>query len=391
MSDNLIISKIQLKTENGFNELSGFLDDDYIYFRTPEKFQLYLSAEWFVGVALLEAMASNRSIEVDSQVCISAQLLKQLKEVQAVFTCWNPDLHTVDILGKASIEDRSYSAVGSFFSAGVDSSHTLIRHMDSISHLIMLRVFDMGDDQESWDQRISEQTAFAASLGKSLVPVESNARDWLDDKQIAWGFAHGLLLSAAGTALGLKSLYIGSSHTYDNLFPWGSHVLTDPMWSTESTKVVHDGAAYRRPEKIRKILEYPDVANNLQVCWNNIHQNCGTCPKCIRSMAALYLMGANVQSLPPLQTLDDLKALTPTTQAAAANLEDLILLAKEVGDKKIYKILKKSYNKYQMGQLWSMVDKCLLGGNLRKLYRRIKKPRWLNLRVTLRSPNRGDL
>jgi len=83
--------------------------------------------------------------------------------------------------------------------------------------------------------------------------------------------------------------------------------------------------------------------------------------------------------------------LTPTTEAGSANLEDLIVLAKEVGDEKIYKVLKKHYNKYQRGRLWSMIDKCLLGGNLRKIYRRVKKPKWLELRVTLRSPNRGDL
>ncbi|MBL4670574.1 MAG: hypothetical protein JKY30_15120, partial [Flavobacteriales bacterium] len=264
-------------------------------------------------------------------------------------------------------------------------------HMDSISHLIMLRVFDKGDDQESWDQRVSEQTKFAGLLGKSLIPGESNARDWFDDKQIAWRFAHGLFLSSAGTALGLRHLYIGSSHTYENLFPWGSHVLTDPMWSTESTKIFHDGAACRRPKKILEILESPDVANNLQVCWKNIHQNCGACPKCIRTMAALYLMKSSVKSLPSLQNLSDLKSLVPTNEVSAANLEDLIFLAKEVGDEKVYKILKKNYNKYQVGQLWSMVDKSLLGGNLRKLYRRLKKPKWLTLRVTLQSPSKGDL
>ena len=391
MSNNLKISNTQLKTENGFNELSAFLDDDYIYFRIPEQFQLHLSAEWFIAFALLEAMATNRTIEVDNKISVSAQLLEQLKEVQAIFKCWNPDLHIVDIQAKTSTEDRGYTAVGSFFSAGVDSSHTLTRHMDEITHLIMLRVFDMGDDQASWDQHVATQTAFAKSLGKSLIPVETNARDWADGKQIAWGFVHGLLLSAAGTALGLKRLYVASSHTYEYLFPWGSHVLTDPMWSTESTQVIHDGAACRRTDKTREILKYPDVANNLKVCWNHIHKNCGTCPKCVRSMVIFHLFDENVESLPPLQDISQLKELTPTTEAGSANLEDLIVLAKEVGDEKIYKILKKHYNKYQRGRLWSMIDKCLLGGNLRKIYRRVKKPKWLELRVTLRSPNRGDI
>ena len=391
MSDNLIISNIQLKTEDGFNELGGFLDDDYIYFRVPEKFKLHLSAEWFIGVALLEAMVTNRTIELDDKISISDQLLDQLKEVQSIFTCWNPDLYRVDIQAEKNSEDHEYSAVGSFFSGGVDGSHTLTRHMADITHLIMLRVFDMGDDQVTWDQHVATQTAFAKSLGKSLVPVETNARDWADGKQIAWGFAHGLILSAAGTALGLKRIYIASGHSYEKLLPWGTHPLTDPMWSTESTKVIHDGAACRRTEKIQEILKYPDVANNLKVCWKNIHKNCGVCSKCIRTMTAVFLLGGQIQSLPALRDFSQLKKLTPTNAPSADNLEDLVILAKEVDNRMLYKALKKYYKKYQFSSLWSMMDKCIFGGRVRKLYRSIKKPRWLDLRVTIISPNRGEL
>ena len=391
MNENLIISNIHLKTENGFNVLSGFLDNDYIFLKVPKEFQLHLNVEWFISIALLEAMATNRDIKVDSEVCVSAQLLEKLQEVQAVFSCWNPDLHLVEIQAKTSTKDSNFSAVGSFFSAGVDSSHTLIRHMDDISHLIMLRVFDMGDDQESWDEHVSVQAAFASSLAKTLIPVETNARDWLDDKRIAWGFAHGLLLSAAGAALGLKRLYIASSHTYDYLLPWGSHALTDPMWSTESTKVIHDGAACPRTEKTREILQYPDIANNLKVCWNNIHRNCGTCSKCVRSMTAIYLLGGSTRSLPPLDSLKLLRAIRAKTDSTATSLEDLMFLAKEVNNERVFNILKTYYRKYQISKLWPLVDRVLLGGVFRRLYRRIKKPRWLTLRVTLRSPRRGDI
>lgn len=390
MDKNLTISNIHVKTENDFNELGGYLDGEYIFFRVPKEYPLNLSAEWFISIALLEAMVTNRAINVVGEVGVSAQLLKRLAEVQAIYNCWNPDLHIVDVNAKACMEDHSYKAVGSFFSSGVDSSYTLIKHMDDISHLIILRVFDMGDDQASWDQQISSQRAFAASLGKILVPVETNARDWTDNKKIAWGFAHGLLLSAAGPALGLKKLYIASSHTYDHLLPWGSHVLTDPMWSTESTTVIHDGASCRRTEKTREILGYPEVANNLKVCWNSIEKNCGSCPKCIRTMTAIYLLGGEVKSLPTLESLRSLKALRANTDSAATSLEDLMFLAKEVNNERVYRILRGYYRKYQRGKILPMVDKSYFGGFFRRLYRKIKKPRWLSLRVTLRSPSEGD-
>jgi len=390
MSNSLIISNIQLKNENGFNELGGFLGDDYIFFRVPEKFQLHLSAEWFIGVALLEAMITGKPIEVDNTVPVSQELCNRLHEIQSIFSCWNPRLSIVDVLCQTTSKKESFTTVGSFFSAGVDSSHTLIRRRDDITHLIMFRVFDMGDDQESWDARVDAQNDFARSMGKVLIPVETNARDWTDGKKIAWGFAHGLLLSSAGPALGLKRLYVPSSHTYDELFPWGSHPLSDPMWSTESTQVIHDGAGYRRGEKTQDILKYPEVANNLQVCWKSIHKNCGQCSKCIRSMTAVHLLGGKVESLPALDNLDLLKSLKVKSENDITFLEDAMILAKQAGNEKVYKIFRSYYKRHQISKLWPLIDRHLLGGLLRRTYRAVRKPKWLDLRVTLRSPDRGE-
>ena len=386
-----VIRDISVKVDGGFNVLSAYLDDDYIFFKVPEKFPLFLNAEWFIAIALLDAMVSGRDIEVDARVPVSKAFVDRFGELQAVFSCWNPRLKKIGLSAQVSDRDQCFENVGSYFSAGVDSSHTLVRKGDDISHLILLRVFDMGDDDESWAKRVETQSGFASRWGKVLIPVETNARDWTDDKGIAWGFAHGLLISSAGGNLGMKRLYVPSSHTYDHLFPWGSHPLTDPMWGTESTTVIHHGSDARRTQKTRTILEQPDVANNLKVCWRNIDKNCGECAKCVRTMAAVYLLGKQVDSLPPLQDLGQLKKLRPSTDSAATSLEDLIFLAREVGNEKVYKILKKQYRKYQRSKLTSMMDKSLLDGRLRRLYRSLKKPKWLELRVTLLSPERGDL
>lgn len=189
----------------------------------------------------------------------------------------------------------------------------------------------------------------------------------------------------------MKRLYVPSSHTYDHLFPWGSHPLTDPMWSTESTQVIHHGSASSRTTKTKVILDHPLVANNLQVCWKNIHKNCGECAKCIRTMAAVHLFNKQVDSLPKLQSMGQLQKLRPTTDSVASSLEDLIFLARDLENVEVYRTLKKHYRAYQRSKLWSMIDKCLLDGRLRRLYRRIRKPKWLELRVTLVSPDSGEI
>jgi len=390
MNEKLIISNIHVKAENGFNVLGGFLDDDYIYFRTPEKFQLHLSAEWFIGIALLEAMITNRSLEVDNRIPVSQDICNRLHEIQSIFSCWNPKLSIIDVFCKTTATKKPFTAVGSFFSAGIDSSHTLVRHMNDITHLVMFGVFDMGGDQKSWDERIFNQTNFAKSMGKTLIPIETNARDWTDAKKIAWAFVHGLLLSSAGTALGMKRLYVPSSHTYNELFPRGSHPLSDPMWSTESTSVIHDGAGCRRGEKTRDILKHPEVANNLQVCWNNFHNNCGECSKCIRSMMAVHLLGGKVNSLPPLDNLNLLKILKIQDESGMTFLEDAMILAKQANNVKICRILRSYHRRYRLSKLPDLIDRNLLGGIFRRAYRAIRKPKWLNLRVALRSPDHGE-
>jgi hypothetical protein len=108
-------------------------------------------------------------------------------------------------------------------------------------------------------------------------------------------------------------------------------------------------------------------------------------------MTAIYLLGGAVKSLPTLESLRSLKTLRANTDSAATSLEDLMFLAKEVNNERVYRILRGYYRKYQRGKILPMVDKSYFGGLFRRLYRKIKKPRWLSLRVTLRSPDRGEL
>ena len=390
MNKKLLISNINIKQEDGFNILSAYVDGDLIFFKVPDKFPLYINAEWFIGISLLAAMVSQRDIEVDAGVAVSRVFYDQLSELQTIYSKWNPKLKKIALNCELSNRDKQFTHIGSFFSAGVDSSFTLIARRDEITHLVMLRGFDMGDDDLAWNRRIEHQAAFAESSGKQLIPVDTNARDWTEKKEIGWSFAHGLLISSAGGNLGMKRLYVASSHTYDHLLPWGSHPLTDPMWSTESTQVVHHGSGTSRSQKTKTILESPSVAENLQVCWENIDKNCGECSKCIRTMAAVFLLNGDVKSLPKFQ-MSQLKKLQPTSDSLKTTVIDLLLLADETGNIEFYKKLKKYYLKYERSKIGSLVDKCFLNSILKKTYRRIRKPRWLTLRVIPAYKENHDL
>jgi hypothetical protein len=88
-------------------------------------------------------------------------------------------------------------------------------------------------------------------------------------------------------------VYIAASTTYDDLFPWGSHPLLDPLWSSEALEVIHDGCAVSRVDKVRGLAGCDVALDSLQVCsaQDRVTYNCCRCEKCLRTMVALEIAG----------------------------------------------------------------------------------------------------
>lgn len=78
-----------------------------------------------------------------------------------------------------------------------------------------------------------------------------------------------------------------------DLFPWGSHPLLDPLWSTEATRFIHHGAETARVEKAGVVARSEVAMRRLRVCWENRDSayNCGVCEKCLRTMINLQAHG----------------------------------------------------------------------------------------------------
>ncbi len=87
--------------------------------------------------------------------------------------------------------------------------------------------------------------AAGSGLGRPLVEVETNLRDFLNRQRDSWSLTHGAALATAGLALSgsLSRLYIAASFQPTSLPPWGSHPDLDPLFSTERIEFVRDGRA----------------------------------------------------------------------------------------------------------------------------------------------------
>ena len=387
MIDKLIIRDILASEDEKGWKVCADVGGDNVWFRTPFSGTAKACAEPFIAVALLEAMYTGQDIQVDSKFPVSRRFVESLADLQGVFHLWNRELKLINLEATIHTQWNESGRVGSFFSAGIDSSHTLCRHMDEITHLVLMDAFDDPGSEEEWQTYVRQQSVFAKKIGKQLIPVTTNVRQYAYEKRISWEFMHGCVLSTVGNLFGFDKVYVPSSYTYLDLFPWGSHPITDPMWSTESMRVIHDGAGQRRWEKVRTVMTNQQILDNIHVCWRQKVGNCGECPKCVRTMIALYLLNRRAKSIPDFNGLLHLKRLKAMDSHDAVFLEDAALAAKTVGDKSVHRKLARYLRQYRILLFIENMDKALLGGFMRKIYRRLRKPKWLNYRVTLGPKN----
>jgi hypothetical protein len=261
-------------------------------------------AETFLAALLLPAMARRLPIECESPV--SPALLRQLPTIQDIYATWTPTLARVPVHAPAGPVEEPGDEVAAFFTGGVDSFHTALAHQDEIRTLVYVKSFDPPVRAQAVTLEIrSRLEAAAARLGARLVEVTTNARaprviSVTEPARLSptlWNFelAHGAALAAVahGLPAAVGRVYVAASTTYDDLFPWGSHPLLDPLWSSESLRIVHDGCAFTRIEKVRRLAGSDVALDALRVCAvpERTLYNCCRCEKCIRTMVGLDIAG----------------------------------------------------------------------------------------------------
>ena len=272
-------------------------------------------ADAFVPALLLPAMAAGEPLELTPPV--SPRLLASLPRLQAIFSSWFPHYrrievvaHPRDLAARADPDARSIGArvgtgarvdVGAFFSGGVDSFYTLLKSVRGlpredppISHVLFFHGLETtlearrgGDASEARVRRVASEAGLACVVG------ETNLRTCFP---LLWGEYCGAGLAAAAHSLGgrLSHVLIPSTDAYADALPWGSHPLVDPLWSTERTAIVSDGAETVRSDKLVQLVANDPLAQkHLRVCVLNDGGdfNCGRCTKCVRTMVALHALG----------------------------------------------------------------------------------------------------
>lgn len=290
---------------------------DTLWFTFPSRWGKFVttSADGFAAGLLPLAMQIGEDLTVEGDV--SYRLAHGMREYQEYQAAWKPDFfRTVEVRCdelRARDTAEVAGAVGASFSGGVDSFHTLWRHLPEneplvpyrITHCLMMNGFDADTDlcdPGSFERIARLYVPLLGTRGIELVVVRSNIMDFLGlciQKQ-----SFPAITTAAALVLGrlFSRFYVPSSYHFKLLsrFPDGSHPIYDHLLATETMETIHDGGCVERVAKTVELATWPETYDLLRVCFSKtglghdgtVVTNCCECEKCLRTMATLEIAGA---------------------------------------------------------------------------------------------------
>lgn len=297
-----------------------------LWYRIPAACGEHLPArcDHFVVGAVFLLMQAGFDARVHGQV--SPSLLRNLAEFQAAWVAMQEGLTTVEIYADVESEpgpsfDGGQTVMA--FSAGVDSCYTARRHARGIGTRfprkltagVMVQGFDIPlGDSDAYALAAGRSRRILSSLGIELITMSTNYRDLVAD----WNHSHGAAISSCLHLFGgrFSAGLLGQTFTYGELrhVAEGVNALTDPLLSSDAFRIVPDGAAFERADKILTMGDWPEFLGNVRVCWQGPRKdrNCCRCEKCIRNILTFRALGLGLPSAFDADVSDDqIRVLNP--------------------------------------------------------------------------------
>jgi hypothetical protein len=369
----MLIGDWKLNQKDHKKEISAAIDGFNLWYRVPDKYKVSRNGEPFLAAALIPAMLKGESIDLHPSMPVSEDLLANLGRLQEVYHKWNRNLKIIKINASLTEPETLNDGMAAYFSGGVDSSYTRLKLEDIISHVLYISGFDFPCEDSIFEKMIERNKLISDKFGKEFVEIETNFYQFGYTYDLSRNLTQGSCLGSVALLLSFNSVYIPSSYSYDQLFPLGSHPITDPHWSNGSYDIIHDGCEATRTEKIKKLLADDTILNNLSVCLKDSMRNCGQCQKCIRTMISLKLLNAETTAFPVFPSLKEISKRKIDGQLEATFLRENIELADQVGNLDLKKALQRSMKRYEKTGLLKQLDKVFLGGKCVSFYKRFLK------------------
>ena len=297
---SLISNRVQLVGEVIYDDHPN--ERDYYWFEINESLSESFSRSGNPWIACLLPLAMTLGQPLRLALPIDIVLFKNLNRLIKIWRNWYPRLVEPTIeaeLNISSVEAKPINSLtASFFSGGIDSFFTLLHcHLTSsypIDELLFIDYFGKIRETAAFNRLNRLLQKAAHDLNHSLISITTNLRKTRWRKANWVKLSHGAAL--ASVALALENRYkralISSSHNFNNMLPWGSTFVTDRLFSTSKTEIVHYGFKYSRVQKTELISKSEIALRSLKVCYKSRSDfNCSNCQKCYRTMINLELIG----------------------------------------------------------------------------------------------------
>jgi hypothetical protein len=150
------------------------------WFDVPERFADDLASSGNPWLACLAPLAATLQEPLRIGLPVDRLLARNVRELLCIWSFWYPSLKAVSLELEVSdpAEERGPRRTGAFFSGGVDSFYTVLRHRKGtdgalcVDELILVRGFDFPlEHARAFEGHRQRMSAAAEGLGVELVRV----------------------------------------------------------------------------------------------------------------------------------------------------------------------------------------------------------------------------
>lgn len=279
-----------------------------VWVEIERKFEHLLTRSGDPWLVLMVAYGALHKEDIEIDLPVDPILMRGVTAIAACWRQWYGRIHvpTIRATNIVQLPDRPPAQSASFFSGGIDSLFTALRHTPPIDRVTgaffatdyLLRICHSRPLSAQSAKQTRDFEEFAEKTGKIYLPVATNVMTFSERIHDRFGsVTHGAVLSFVAHLLGtgLSKTLIASSDTYGALSSWGSHPLTDPLFSSTSVRMMHDGAQFTRFDKTAYLALHPVAHDIINVCDTEDEltgkRNCSKCRKCLRTMTAFDILG----------------------------------------------------------------------------------------------------
>lgn len=313
--DTVVITKVKVEVHFSTSHTDLFRCNKFysIYNQDVERTPLSIAVIPFLANILPIAWLANLTIYIDElDLAFYEHIVNIRHGYEKMYPKLNFDGHLV--IGKLVDNKWENNKYGLLFSGGVDAFASLVAHADQHPDLITVQGSDIHlDEMDAWHRVLKQNKLVCHDFGVHQFTIQSNYCQFLNYGELQnliiesgenwWhGFQHGIGLIGQTAPLAYNRysiVYIASSYTATDQVTCASAPEIDNNVHFGSCGVIHDQYEFNRIEKTQHIAQYAlakGITPYLRDCFmSSDGHNCNRCEKCIRSAAAIALLGYNPQ------------------------------------------------------------------------------------------------